>query len=121
MFCDRALPDFGVVQRVAPAGAKVDREEVHIGNFSGSNDKSSPNGRFMAGRQSDNDNGSYSEHSVVVDVESGRILSETAVAGFTADSRFMIESEGDYRPITLRNIASSKRVWTIYRRRTSGS
>jgi hypothetical protein len=33
---------------------------------------------------------------------------------FNADSRHVLESEGGYRPITLREIASGKRVWTIY-------
>ena len=114
VFCDHALADLGVVERIAPDDAKVNDAELHINDFTGDSRKQSPNGRFLIGKLFDSASGDFKYPGVVVDVETGRTLLETPAGDFTADSRYVIESEGGYAPITLREISSGKRVWTLY-------
>ena len=124
VFCDRVARDLGVVVRLLPNSDDevVNRTVVDVANFRGDLSKQSPDGRFIIGRlagDKQETNAGSRGGPLVVDIATGRTLLTTPMmgafgfAGFTSDSRNVIESEGSETSFSLRDIASGKKIWTL--------
>lgn len=113
IFCDRVMTDFGVVERVLPKDAEIDREQIRIGAFLGRTADQSADGRLIrtVGRD-----GVFHPSFAVVEVATGRtLLRETSFIDFTADSRHVLSgSPFGGSPFTLQDISTGKRIWSLH-------